>query len=236
MSHSHLLQLLMNNFGTLYIVATPIGNLGDISSRAIDMLRSVDKLYTEDTRVTNGLLKNFDINTSSISFHAHSDSHKMDLILKDLIEGSNVALVTDAGTPGISDPGNALIDYLLSREPSLNIIPIPGASALTAALSVSGFNAREFTFLGFLPKKKLQAVYMRIIDSEIVIVYFDSPHRVIKNLETFYRDLGNRRLFVARELTKLHETHYRGSAEEVLNQLKSEKNLKGEIVVVIEGK
>jgi len=226
----------MNNFGTLYIVATPIGNLGDISSRAIDVLRSVDKLYTEDTRVTNGLLKNFDIITSSISFHAHSDSHKMDLILKDLIDGKSVALVTDAGTPGISDPGNELVDYLLSREPELKIIPIPGASALTAALSVSGFNAREFTFLGFLPKKKLQAVYKQIIDSEIVVVYFDSPHRVIKNLEAIVGRLEDRRIFIARELTKLHETHYRGSAEKVLHQLKEEKNLKGELVVIIENK
>lgn len=221
--------------GKLYIVATPIGNLGDISSRALDILHSVAKIYAEDTRVTNKLLKNFDIQTSTQSFHAHSSQLKFDLILKDLIDGKNIALVTDAGTPGVSDPGNELVDYLFSREPDLQIRSIPGPSAVTTALSMCGFNVNKFLFLGFLPKKKLNKSLEIIKNSEVAVIYFDSVHRALKNLEKLSGVLeGTRRVFVAREITKLHETHYRGSIAQVLAQLKEEKNLKGELVVVVE--
>lgn len=218
----------------LYIVATPIGNLGDISDRSKEILTKVDKIYAEDTRVASKILDYLDINSNLESFHAHSSSNIFDKVLKDVVEG-DVALITDAGTPGISDPGNELIDYLLEKDDSINIIPIPGPSAVTAALSVCGFDVKRFTFLGFLPKKKINKTLKHVSESEIAFIYFDSPHRVLKNLNKLSEMLdGTRRVFVARELTKLHETHYRGEIIDVLAQLKDETNLKGEFVVVVE--
>lgn len=241
--------------GNFYIVASPIGNLDDISKRAVETLSSVDLILAEDTRVTQKLLNHFDINKDILSYHQHSGEEKKLEILNLLLNGKNVALVSDAGTPGIADPGNELVEFIYANsslpsskfleapasprisavgEPSfIQIIPIPGPSAVSTALSVCGFNVSQYLFLGFWPKKKHSKIIKTIQSIQSPVVFFESPHRIVKTLEKLF-ELGERRVFVGRELTKLHETHYRGTLGEVLNRLKSEKFLKGEIVVVVE--
>ena len=220
--------------GTLYVVATPVGNLGDITKRAVEILEKVDVILAEDTRVTNKLLAKFDIKTKTISYHAHSGENTKNRILKLLVEGSTLALVTDAGTPGISDPGNELIDWLLAKEPKIKVIPIPGPSAITTALSVCGFNVQNFEFFGFFPKKKRTKWFKRIASGKKVYVFFESPNRLLKTLGELKGHIGReRRLFVARELTKMYEETYRGDIEEILKKLKK-SNPKGEVVVVVE--
>ncbi len=221
--------------GTLYIVATPIGNLEDITLRAIKTLKEVDLILAEDTRVTNNLLKHYDIDTSLLSYHQHSfkDIKKLTYILEELIKGKNIALVTDAGTPGVSDPGGELIEFLLKSEPNIKVVPIPGASSLTTAMSISGLKLNKFVFLGFLPKKKRTKTWQWIKDGKATFGFFESPFRLTKTLEELKEVFGqDTNIFIARELTKLHETIYRGKVEEVLVQLKKEK-LKGEIVVIV---
>lgn len=226
--------------GNLYVVATPIGNLEDISQRALNTLKSVDLVLSEDTRVGRKILERYGINTPLQSYHQHSTEEKKLFILNLLMNGKNIALITDAGTPGISDPGNELVNYVLraTEQPESSkviIIPVPGPSAVTAALSVCGFNTNSYLFLGFWPKKKSKKILDLVGGIDMPAVYFDSPHRLIKNLEIIADRLGGeRRIFVGRELTKAFETHYRGSIQSVLEQLKNEKNLKGEIVVVVE--
>lgn len=246
--------------GKLYIVATPIGNLEDITKRALDILSACDLILAEDTRVTKKLLLAYDIRTPVFSYHAHSRPEKMGAIKTMLEAGKKLALVTDAGTPGISDPGNELIAFLsqnygsafseflegsgvhrtsqnsssaehINSEPQ--IIPIPGPSALTAAMSVCGFNMQEFTFIGFMPKKKRVKLVTSLIEQKRPFVYFDSPYRVLKNLELISGLAGGIRVFVARELTKLHEEHYRGPVEQVIASLREQKKVKGEVVVVV---
>lgn len=220
--------------GKLFVIATPIGNLKDITKRAIETLKEADVILAEDTRVTNKLLTKFDINTKSISYHAHSGENTKNRILKLLVEGSTLALVTDAGTPGISDPGNELIDWLLAKEPKIKTIPIPGPSAITTALSICGFNIQNFEFIGFFPKKKRTKWLERIAGGEKVYVFFESPKRLLKTLGELKEHVGRgRRLFVARELTKMYEETYRGTIEQVLEKLE-ESNPKGEVVVVVE--
>ena len=218
-------------FGKLYIVATPIGNLEDITLRAKRILSEVDIILAEDTRVTKKLTSP---STKLISYHQHSSEQKKLEILKNLIEGKNIALVTDAGTPGISDPGNELIDYLLDKEPKIGVVPIPGPSSLTAALSVCGFDVNKFKFLGFFPKKKRTKVFEEIKEGKIAYVYFDSPKRVLKTLSELLGYTGSsRRVFVGRELTKKFESVYRGEINDVLEKMKT-TNPKGEVVVVVE--
>lgn len=220
--------------GTLYIVATPIGNLEDISKRALSTLSSVDIVLTEDTRVVQKLLNNFDIKVRLESYHQHSGEEKMLFILKELMEGKNIALVSDAGTPGISDPGNELVAFLVENAKDIKIIPIPGPSAVSAALSICGFDVAPHIFLGFWPKKKANKTLALLKETKLPFVYYDSPYRVIKNLLTIEKSLGShKRVFVGRELTKMYETHYRGNIEDVISSLKDEKHLKGEIVVVV---
>ena len=225
--------------GILYIVATPIGNLEDITLRAIKILSGVDIILAEDTRVTGKLLSFLSTNynlppTKLVSYHQHSGEEKKLEILNYLLEGKNIALVTDAGTPGISDPGNELIDYLLSYQPELKIIPIPGASAITTALSVSGFRADRFLFLGFWPKKKVSKILQLVKSNRMRFAFYESPHRIVRTLSTLEKEFGGEvRVLVARELTKLHETLYRGKISEGIKKLRDEK-VKGEIVVVIE--
>jgi len=218
-------------FGKLYIVATPIGNLEDITLRAKRILSEVDIILAEDTRVTKKLTPP---NVKLISYHQHSDENKKLGILKDLVEGKNIALVTDAGTPGISDPGNELIDYILSKEPKISVVPIPGPSSLTAALSICGFDVSKFEFLGFFPKKKRTKVFEQIKTGKIAYVYFDSPKRVLKTLLELsgYIESG-RRVFVGRELTKKFEETYRGEISDVIEKMTS-SNPKGEVVVIVE--
>ena len=152
--------------GTLYIVATPIGNLEDVTLRAIRVMREADLILAEDTRVTGILLKHYDIDKPILSYHQHSDEGKKLQILAELVSGKNLALVSDAGTPGISDPGNELIDYLLEKEPNIKVVPIPGPAAITAAFSASGFKANKFVFIGFLPKKKRTKLFKWLAEGE----------------------------------------------------------------------
>src|SRR3990167_2936950 len=220
--------------GTLYVVDTPIGNLEDITLRAVRIFSEVDIILAEDTRVTKKLLSSLNAkwqmkNAKLVSYHQHSGEEKKLEILKFLLDGKNIALVSDAGTPGISDPGNELIDYLLSYKPDLKIIPIPGASDITAALSVSGFRADKFLFIGFLPKKKKEKLFKWLKEGKITFAFYESPHRILKTLETLEGAFGSyTRVFIARELTKLYETLYLGKIKDVIASLKKEK-VKGEL-------
>lgn len=217
--------------GILYIVATPIGNLEDMTFRAVRILNEVDLILAEDTRKTGVLLKHYQISKPLESYHAHSDDRKLLKVLKLLMEGNNIGLVTDAGTPGISDPGNELISYLLYHLPELEIIPIPGASSLTTFLSICGMNVSRFTFLGFLPKKKLKKELERAQKSGLPFIFFESPYRVEKTL-TLIKEIGmgSALCVVGRELTKKFEEVLRGTIDEVLSKLKTTDG-RGEYVV-----
>lgn len=226
----------------LYVVATPIGNLADISFRAIDVLKNVDLILCEDTRVTSKLLERYEIKTPTLSYHQHSQSQKVEEIVRLLKEGKNLALVSDAGTPGISDPGNKLIKELTdSIINELKVIPIPGASALTAAASVSGFPTDRFLFLGFPPlKKKRKKFFQEIVSSEYPVIFYESPYRIIKSLRDLERFAqmpkqinADREIVVCRELTKKFETIYRGNIAEVIKEIEKGK-IKGEFVVVVQ--
>lgn len=221
--------------GTLYIVATPIGNLEDITLRALRILKESALILAEDTRVTSKLLRHYDIDTHTLSYHQHSSEKKRSEILSQLIKGKKLALVTDAGTPGISDPGNELINYILKNDPNIKIVPIPGPSAITTALSVSGFKTNKFVFIGFLPKKKRKKLLEWLKESKITFAFYESPKRIVKTLNVLEEYFGEeKRVLIARELTKLHESLYRGKISEVRENL-SVSVVKGEIVVVVEG-
>jgi len=221
----------------LYIVATPIGNLEDITLRAISVLRSADFILAEDTRVTRVLLDKYNIPVKTISYHQHSKIQKIDQIIELLKEGKNLAVVTDAGTPGINDPGNYLIMRCLEAIPDLKIVPIPGANAAISALSISGFPSDKFIFLGFPPHKKgRRTFFQRINLLDDTIVFYESKHRILKAMKELqeYSLAGARQIMVARELTKQFETIYRGTVDEIMIKLNSHKdNLLGEFVVVI---
>jgi 16S rRNA (cytidine1402-2'-O)-methyltransferase len=217
-------------FGKLFIVATPIGNLSDITLRAIETLKSVGFILCEDTRVTKKLLDHYKIQSDLISYHQHSDYKKIREI-KDLLEsGKNLALVTDAGTPGISDPGNMLIAELLKNK--IEIIPIPGVSAITTALSVCGFPTDKFLFLGFPPhKNKRQKFFKEAVSYEFTVAFYESGHRILKCLKELKEYLDpKRQIMVGRELTKQFETIYRGTIDKILAEMKEER---GEFVVII---
>ncbi|MCL0056701.1 16S rRNA (cytidine(1402)-2'-O)-methyltransferase [Dehalococcoidia bacterium] len=225
---------------TFYIVSTPIGNLNDITLRALQVLRRVDLILCEDTRVTKKLLGRYEIKTPTLSYHQHSKLKKIEYIIQLLKKGKNLALVSDAGTPGVSDPGNKLISKILTeyyndRADIIKIIPIPGSSAMTTAVSVSGFPMDRFVFLGFPPtKKKRKKFFEEIAKSKYPVIFYESPHRLIKTLKEL-RPLADRNVVVCRELTKKFETIYRGTIERVLKQLEKEK-IRGEFVVVVRGK
>lgn len=231
--------------GTLYIVATPIGNLEDVTLRALKVLSDADIVLAEDTRVTGKLLDYVNLHSTQvdqkqsikatlISYHQHSSESRKLEILKYLLDGKNIALVTDAGTPGVSDPGNELIAFLLQSDPDIKIVPIPGASAIATALSISGMDVNRFVFLGFMPKKKKEKLFNWLKDGKISFAYYDSPYRVIKNLGEIEKVFGGlTEVFVARELTKIHESTYRGKINEVIEKLKKDV-IKGEIVVIVD--
>ncbi len=213
----------------LYVIATPIGNLEDVSLRALSTLANVGFVLAEDTRVTKKLLERYNIKTRLISYHQHSKLKKMDHIAK-LAKDYDLALVSDAGTPGISDPGNQLIEFLLKKVEGLRVIPIPGAFAGAAALSISGLPSDKFIFLGFPPHKKgRNTFFQRLAGYDQTVVIYESRYRIIKTLNELapYK----RKLVVCRELTKQFETIYRGSAEEIIQDLGEDP--KGEFVVVI---
>ncbi|MBT3419164.1 MAG: 16S rRNA (cytidine(1402)-2'-O)-methyltransferase [Candidatus Magasanikbacteria bacterium] len=217
---------------TLYIVATPIGNLGDFSERAIDTLQAVEVIFCEDTRVTSRLLSRYNIDTHARSYHQHSAQKKTDEIMDMLRQGDDVALVTDAGTPGISDPGGELVFAVRHELPDVSIVPIPGASAVVTALSISGFRLDSFSFLGFPPhKKRRQQFFDRVCATTHTVVFYESCHRIEKALKQLAEGLDEKKqVCVCRELTKKFETIYRGTMSEIL-----EMNIpaKGEFVIVV---
>lgn len=223
--------------GTLSVVATPIGNLGDITFRAIETLKEADAIACEDTRVSAKLLARFDIKKPLLIYHAQSGRIASERILALLAEGKRVALVTDAGTPGISDPGSMLVAQVKERLGNdLRVEAIPGPSALTAALSIAGIPTHEFTFIGFLPHKKgRQTAFKEIAQSERTVVFYESPHRIMKALESLAELLpDSRRVVVLRELTKIHESVVEGAAREVLEHFKKhESSVRGEFVVCV---
>ncbi|MEK7613572.1 MAG: 16S rRNA (cytidine(1402)-2'-O)-methyltransferase [Patescibacteria group bacterium] len=221
--------------GTLYIVGTPIGNMEDVTLRALRVLKEVDVLLAEDTRVTGKLLARHGISVPMKSYHQQSTDRVTSEIISLLEEGKTLALVTDAGTPGVADPGNELISRIVRALPDVRIEPIPGVSSLTAALSVCGFPTNEFVFLGFLPHKKgRQTLLNEIAEITRTVVLFESPHRIGKLLGELSERVPERSVFIGREITKLHETHYRGSVAELNQQFLEGKILeKGEFVVVL---
>jgi 16S rRNA (cytidine1402-2'-O)-methyltransferase len=218
--------------GKLYIVATPIGNLGDITMRALAILNEVDLILCEDTRITRKLLNHFGIKTPTKSYHQHSGEMKKKEIKKWLEEGNDIALVTDAGTPGISDPGNELVSQLSDVEGQMSVVPVPGVSAIVTALSVSGFPTDKFLFLGFPPhKNKRKKFFEEVRDAQYTVAFYESSHRIKKALLELSSVLSEKReVCICRELTKKFETIYRGSIGEIKNANISEK---GEFVVVI---
>ena len=224
----------------LYIVATPIGNMDDITLRALNIFKSVSCILCEDTRHTQNLLNHYGIKNKLISYHQHSNLVKVDEIVDRLERGQDLALVTDAGTPCISDPGFVLINKLRTEYPDIKIFPIPGASAMISALSVSGFNLASFTFLGFIPNKNGREKFIKNIcdNSDSVFCFYESCYRVEKLLDQIEkifidRDQENRTIFIARELTKMFESYYYGSVKEVREKLLKDP-IKGEFVVVVD--
>jgi 16S rRNA (cytidine1402-2'-O)-methyltransferase len=225
------------SMGTLSVVATPIGNLGDITLRAIDTLREADAIACEDTRVTAKLLARLAISKPLLIYHAQSGKLAADRILAQLAEGKRIALVTDAGTPGISDPGSELVAEVKARLGSeVRIEAIPGPSALTAALSIAGIPTHQFVFMGFLPHKKgRQTAFAEIGECDRAVVFYESPHRIEKALASLADVLeDSRRIVVLRELTKIHESVVEGTAREVMSYFASHQSqVRGEFVVCI---
>jgi len=225
--------------GTLYIVATPIGNLEDITLRAIRVLKEVDYILCEDTRTTQNLLNKYDIKTKTMSYHAHSTEGKESAIINLLKGGENLALVSDAGTPCISDPGVMLVSNVRKEFGNdAKISPIPGPSALISALSASGISSAEFTFLGFLPHKKgREKIFKEIAESRKVIVFYESTHRILKTLSSLNIHTPKSKVMIAREITKQFEEFIDGTPALLLNYLNDNKiKQKGEFVVIVEPK
>ena len=219
--------------GALYLVSTPIGNLGDISYRAVHILKSVDFIAAEDTRVTSVLLRHYDIHKKMSSFHSYNQKRQTPQIIKLLQDNKSVALVSDAGTPGISDPAYMLVQAAL--QSNIKIIPIPGASALLAALIVSGLPINRFAFEGFLPLKKGRKTKIEKLGVEDrTIIFYESPHRILKTVKELNENWGNRQCVMGREITKKFEEFFRGGLADLSFYL-SQKPVKGEIVLIVEG-
>ena len=218
--------------GKLYLIATPIGNLGDITYRAVEILKTVDVVAAEDTRHSLKLLNYLEISKPMISYHRHNEDVKSKELINILKEGKNIGLITDAGTPGICDPGEVIIKECI--EEGINIVPIPGACAMINALIASGISTKEFTFIGFLPlnKKTRKQKLEEIKNSDKTIMLYEAPHKLNTTLKELSSILTNdRQVVLAREITKIHEEYIRGNIEEILNK----DNLKGEMVLIIEG-
>lgn len=220
------------NPGILYVVGTPIGNLGDITLRALEILKSVDFILAEDTRVTKKLLMKYATPVSVYSAHEHTETKKLEGFLVRIEAGESVAVVTDAGTPGLSDPGNILVSLAIER--GIQVVPIPGVSAVATLISVAGIDMREFTFLGFPPHKKGRETYFKqVAGSEIPALYYESPHRLMKNLELLQSLAPNKQLIIGRELTKMYEEIVRGGTAEVITYFTLHPDhVKGEFSVI----
>ena len=220
---------------TLFIVATPIGNLEDITLRALRILKEVDLVLAEDTRVTKKLFRHYEIKKPLQRYDEHVAERMHIRITEQLREGKSIALVSDAGTPGISDPGSRLVAYVREHAPEVSIVPIPGPSALIAALSVAGVSTNEFTFLGYPPHKKGRKTFFESVRDIVVrpVVLYESPHRLQKTLAGITEAMGeDAKLVVAKELTKIHEEIWRGTAKEATNYFQKEKG-KGEFVILV---
>ncbi|MDP3957023.1 MAG: 16S rRNA (cytidine(1402)-2'-O)-methyltransferase [bacterium] len=218
--------------GTLYIVATPIGNLSDITLRALETLKLVDAILCEDTRVTSKLLAHYAIKKPLVSCHEHTDERKLSQIIERLQKGESFAFVSDAGTPGLSDPGNRLVELALAA--GISVIPIPGVSALATIVSVAGINMQEFVFRGFPPHKKGRETFFKAVAESVVpVVYYESPHRVMKNLELLLKFAPEKKLVIGRELTKMFEEVVRGSIQEGLEYFTQHpEKVKGEFTII----
>jgi len=223
--------------GTLYVVATPIGNLDDISARAIDTLNSVDLILAEDTRHSQILLSHYQVQTKMMSFHEHNEKNKIDKIVNELEKGMSVALISDAGTPLINDPGYALVK--LAKEKDINVIPLPGPSAPIAALSASGLSSDAFIYLGFVPVKESERAncFHRLKSQKETTIFFESPKRVLNTFKELKSFIGSsRRVSLAKEISKRHEMIITNSIEEIINFLEDKpEHQKGEFVILIEG-
>lgn len=227
---------MINEIGTLYIVATPIGNLEDITFRAIRILKEVDYILCEDTRTTQNLLNKYDIKTKTMSYHAHSSEGKESSIINLIKGGKNLALVSDAGTPCISDPGVLLVSNIRKEfGDEAKISPVPGPSALVSAISASGISSSEFIFLGFLPHKKgREKIFKEIKESKKTIVFYESTHRILKTLKSLDSYIGEREVLIAREITKKFEEFIKGSSAQLFDYLNNNKEKqKGEFVVIV---
>ena len=218
--------------GVLYLVATPIGNLDDITLRAIKVLEESDLIAAEDTRHTLKLLNHLNISKPMISYHRHNEEFRCDFLIKELKEGKNIALVSDAGTPGISDPGEEIVKACIGEN--IKVVPIPGACAFVNALITSGISTKEFCFYGFLPlnKKNRKEKLEEIRDINKTVILYEAPHKIKNTLEDLRKVLNkDRKVVLAREITKIHEEFIRGNIEEIIEE---SENLKGEMVLIIE--
>ena len=225
-------EINQREIGTLYMVATPIGNLEDITLRAIKVLKEVDLIAAEDTRHTLKLLNHLEISKPLISYHRHNEDIKTDILIKELEQGKKIALVSDAGTPGICDPGEEVIKKCIEEE--IPIVPIPGACAMINALICSGLDTKEFAFIGFLPlnKKNRKEKLEEIKNATKTMILYEAPHKLEATLKDLKEIIGNRKIVLARELTKIHEEYIRESIDVLIEKA---KELKGEFVLIIEG-
>ncbi len=220
--------------GTLYIVSTPIGNLEDITLRALRILKEVDVVAAEDTRHSRHLLDRYQIPTVLTSYHDHNKEEKAPVLVARMLEGKSVALISDAGTPGISDPGYFLIN--LAADQKISVVPVPGATAAVAALSVSGLPTDRFVFEGFLPAKHLARMkrLQGLAQEKRTLVFYEAPHKILKTLADMLEVFGERRAVITRELTKVHEETIRGSLSEILKHLQA-GSVRGEFTIVVHG-
>ena len=218
--------------GKLYLVATPIGNLEDITIRALNILKQVDLIAAEDTRHTLGLLNHFEISKPLISYYKEIEKEKSKILINKLLEGKDIALVSDAGTPGISDPGEEIVKIAIENE--IEIIPIPGACAFVNALIASGMNTKEFSFIGFLSanKKERREKLEELKYETKTLIFYEAPHKLKNTLETMKEVWGDRKIVLARELTKIHEEFIRSNLSTISEQM---VDIKGEFVIIIEG-
>ena len=217
--------------GKIYLVATPIGNLEDMTYRAIKVLKEVDVIAAEDTRHTLKLLNYYEISKPLISYHRHNEDVKTDFLIQKVLNGENIAIVTDAGTPGISDPGEEIVKEAIKNN--IDVIPIPGACALINALIASGLNTKQFTFYGFLPlnKKLRKKSFEKIKKENKTIIIYEAPHKINKTLNDILENIGDINCVIAKELTKIHEEFFRGKISEIINILNEPK---GEYIILLD--
>jgi 16S rRNA (cytidine1402-2'-O)-methyltransferase len=220
--------------GLLYVVPTPIGNLEDITLRALRVLKEVDLIAAEDTRHSQHLLTHYGIETALTSYHEHNEREKAALLVEQIKNGANIALISDAGTPAISDPGFRLV--VAAIEAGINVVPLPGASALATVLSASGLPTDRFSFEGFLPAKQSErkARLQAVVDATASLIFYEAPHRLQDTLSEMLEVLGDRRIVVAREVSKIHEEFLRGAVSQVIGRL-ADREIKGEITIVVHG-